>query len=107
MDSFEKLFEDKLPDKCAFFSSLKDRCISKKDYFKYINLWNVFKMNTMGDYHDIYLKADVLLLVDMFEKFIKTCLDYYRLDPYHYFRSPGLSWNAMYNDWNKIRSYFR
>ena len=52
-------------------------------------------MSIMGDYHDLYLKTDVLLLVDMFEKFIKTCLDYYGLDPCHYFSSPGLSWDAM------------
>ena len=95
MDSFEKFFEDKLPDKCKFFNSLRDRCISEKDYFKDIIVWNVFKMNTMGDYHDLYLKTDVLLLSDVFEKFIKTCLDYYGLDPCHYFSSPGLSWDAM------------
>ena len=95
MDCFEKFFEDKLPDKCEFFSSLKDRCISKKDYFKAINVWDVFKTNTMGDYHDLYFKADVLLLADVFEKFIKTCLDYYGLDPCHYFSSPGLSWDAI------------
>ena len=52
-------------------------------------------MNTMGDYHDLYLKTDVLLLADVFEKFIKTCLDYYGLDPCHYLSSPGLSWDAM------------
>ena len=58
MDSFEKFFEDKLPDKCEFFSSLKERCISEKDYFKAINVSNVFKMNTVGDYHDLYLKTN-------------------------------------------------
>ena len=94
-DSFENFFEDKLPDKREFFSFLKDRYISEKDYFKAINVWNVFKMNTMDDYHDIYLKRDVLLLADVFEKFIKTCLDYYGLYPCHYFSSPGLSWDAM------------
>ena len=52
-------------------------------------------MNTVGDYHDLYLKADVLLLADAFEKFISTYLDYYRLDPCHYFSSAGLSWDAM------------
>ena len=52
-------------------------------------------MKTMGDYHDLYLKTDVLLLADVFEKFIKTCLNYYGLDPCHYFSSPGLSWDAM------------
>ena len=78
-----------------FFSSLKDRCISGKDYFKAINVWNVFKMNTVGDCHDLYLKTDVLLLADVFENFIKTCLDYHGLDPCHYLSSPGLSWDAM------------
>ena len=39
-------------------------------------------MKTVDDYHDLYLKTDVLLLADVFEKFISTCLDYYRLDPY-------------------------
>ena len=49
----------------------------------------------MGDYHDHYLKKDVLLLADVFEKFIDTCLKFYGLDPCHYFSCPGLSWNAM------------
>ena len=52
-------------------------------------------MNTMGDFHDLYLKTDVLLLADVFEKFIKTCFDYYGLDSCHYFSSLGLSWDAM------------
>ena len=69
MNSFKKFSEDKLPDRCKFFSSLKDVCISEKDYLKANNIWNVFKMNTMGDYHDLYLKTDVLLLADVFEKF--------------------------------------
>ena len=49
----------------------------------------------MGDYHDYYLKKDVLLLADVFEKFINTCLKYYELDPCHYFSAPGLSWDVM------------
>ena len=49
----------------------------------------------LGECHDLYLKTDVLLLANVFEKFIKTCLDYYRLDPCHYFSAPGLSWDAM------------
>ena len=55
----------------------------------------MFTMNTMGDYHDLYLKADVFLLVDVFEKFINTCLKYYGLDPCHCFSSPGIIWDAM------------
>ena len=49
----------------------------------------------MGEYHDLYLKTDVLLLADVFEKCIETCLNYYGLDPCHYFSSPGLSWDVM------------
>ena len=95
MDSFQKFSEDKLPDRCKFFSSPKDKCISEEDYLKANDIWNVFKMNTVGDYHDLYLKTDNLLLGDVFEKFFNTCLDYYGLDPCHYFSSPGLSWDAM------------
>ena len=49
----------------------------------------------MGDYHDHYLKKDVLLLAYGYEKFIDTCLKYYGLDPCHYFSAPGLSWDPM------------
>ena len=49
----------------------------------------------MGNYHDLYLKTDNLLLADAFAKFINTCLGYYGLDPCHYFSSSGLSWDAM------------
>ena len=55
----------------------------------------MFKINNLGEYHDLYLKTDVLLLTDVFEKFIKTCLDYYSLDPCHYFSAPGLNFDAM------------
>ena len=58
-------------------------------------IWDKFKMKNMGDYHDHYLKKDVSLLADVFEKFIDTCLKYYELDPCHYFSAPGLSWDAM------------
>ena len=63
VSSSEKFFDEKLPDKCKFFSSLKDKCISEKGYLHAITVWNVFKMNKMGDYHDLYLKIDFLLLV--------------------------------------------
>ena len=52
-------------------------------------------MKNMGDYHDLYLKKDVLLLADVFEKFIDTDLKFYGFEPCHYFRYPGLSWDAM------------
>ena len=49
----------------------------------------------MGDYHDFYIKTDILLLADVFEKFINTFLEYYGWGHCHYFSSPGLSWDAM------------
>ena len=52
-------------------------------------------MKTMGENHDLYLKSDILLLADVFKNFRKTCLQYYKIDPCHYFISPGLSWDAI------------
>ena len=58
-------------------------------------IWDKFNLKNMGDYHDHYLKKDVSLLVEVFEKFIETCLKYYEHYPCHYFSAPGLSWDAM------------
>ena len=55
----------------------------------------MFKIENLGEYHDLHLKTDVLLLCDVFEKFISVCLKDYGLDPCHYFSSPGLSCDAM------------
>ena len=51
--------------------------------------------NTFEDFHNHYLKEDLLLLANVFEKFIFACLKYYDLDPWHYFSAPGLSWDTM------------
>ena len=91
MDSFERFNESKLPDKSKFCG-----CgINKTEYQRAINVWKLFKSKTLGKYHGLYLETDVLFLCDVFEKFIKTCLEYYSLNPSHYFSSPGLSWDAM------------
>ena len=95
MDSFEKFNEKALPTKEDFYSLLNDEHISNEDYQQAQTVWKTFNLKTMGGYHDLYLKSDVLLLADVFEKFRKTCLEYYKLDPCHYFTSPGLSWDAM------------
>ena len=59
-----------------------------------MRVWDAFECETMGDYHDVYLQLDVLLLTDFFEEFRKTCLSYYKLDPAHYYTTPGLAWDA-------------
>ena len=106
MNSFKRFNEEKLRARNYFFSSTKkgkidedgkisDGHISIEDYMVCEKIWDKFGMKNMGDYRDHYLKKDVLLLADVFEKFIKTCLKYCELDPCHYFSSPGLSWDAM------------
>ena len=95
MDSFQKFEETELPTQEQFYSLLNNESISDEDYRHAQNVWKTFDMKNMGDYHDVYLKADVLLLADVFENFRKTCLQYYKLDPCYYFTSPGLSWDAM------------
>ena len=95
MDSFNKFNETKLPNKQDFYSILNNEHISDEQYMLAQNVWNTFNLKTMGDYHDLYLKSDIVLLADVFENFRKTCLQYYKLDPCHYFSSPGLSWDAM------------
>ena len=94
MDSFDK-FNEKLPPKENFYSILNDEDVSDEDYKHAQNVWNTFSLKSMGEYHNLYLKSDILLLADVFENFRKTCLQYYKLDPCHYFTSPGLSWDAM------------
>ena len=95
MNSFDKFDDRNLPSKKEFYSLLTDEDINDEDYKHAQNVWTTFKLESMGQYHDLYLKSDVLLLADVFEKFRKTCLQYYELDPCHYFTSPGLSWDAM------------
>ena len=90
MDSFDK-FNEKLPTKEEFYSILNNEHISDEDYKHTQNVWNTFSLKNMGEYHDLYLKSDILLLADVFENFRKTWLEYYKLDPRHYFTSPGLS----------------
>lgn len=95
MDSFAKFDTQELPPKGAFYSILTDDGISDEQYQHALKVWDTFKMKTMGEYHELYLKSDILSLADVFENFRKTCLQYRRLDPAHYYTSPGLSWDAM------------
>ena len=74
MDSFDK-FNDKLPIKEEFYSILNDEHISDEDYENAQDVWNTFSLKNMGEYHDLYLQSDILLLADVFENFRKTCLE--------------------------------
>ena len=74
MDSFKTFFDERLPDKCKFYSSLKNECIGEKDYLHAIDIWNVFRIKTMGDYRVLYLKTGLLLLTDVFKNLLKIYL---------------------------------
>ena len=69
--------------------------ISENDYVFAQEVWDKLKIRHLGDYHDLYLVTDVLLLADVFEEFRNVCLNYYELDPAHYYTSPGLAWDAL------------
>ena len=94
MDSLERLNETQLPPKEAFYSKLNKSHISDEDYEHAQKVWSEFDCETMRDYHDLYLKSDVLLLADVFENFRDVCLTKYELDPAWYYTAPGLAWNA-------------
>jgi len=95
MDSEERFQEEELPPRSAFYNKLTDSHISEVDYQHAQNVWRTFDLTNMGEYSDLYVKTDVLLLADVFENFRDVCFDNYHLDPAHYFTSPGLAWDAM------------
>ena len=95
MDSFSKFNDTVLPAYEDFYSILDDENISESQYQHAKDVWNTFKLKNMGEYHDLYLRTDILLLTDVFENFRVISLADYKLDPVHYVSTPGLSWDAM------------
>ena len=94
MDDCEKFRENHLPLIKAFYSKLNLSGISECDYDHAQRVWKAFGMKNLGDYHDLYLETDVLLLSSIFETFRMTCLEHYALDLTHFYTSPGLAWQA-------------
>ena len=94
MDSWDKFEETQLPPKEAFDSNLNMSSISEKDYQHAQRVWDAFKISNLGEYHDLYLETDVMLLANVFEAFRNTCLRHYSLDPAHFYTAPGLAWQA-------------
>ena len=77
MDSWEKSDETSLLDKKAFYSNLNLEDISDEDYAHTQKVWGVFEIRNHGDYLDLYVQSDTLLLADVFENFRNMCLDIY------------------------------
>lgn len=94
MNSFEKFNDTELPPIDAFYSSLSDECISLSNYKHAQDVWTHFNLKSMGEYSDLYLKTDVLLLADVFEKFRKICFSIYNLDCAWYMTAPSFSLDA-------------
>ncbi|XP_031551874.1 uncharacterized protein LOC116289141 [Actinia tenebrosa] len=94
MDSWER-FQESLPSKDCFYSTLNESGIKDEEYQHALDVWEKYSCENMGDYHDIYLRSDVVLLADVFQSFRKMAMEYYGLDPANFYTAPGLSWSAL------------
>ena len=94
MNSWEKFDETALPPKEAFYSNLNLEDISDEDYAHAQKVWDVFEINNLGEYHDLYVQSDTLLLADVHENFRNMCLEKYQLDSAFFVSTPGLAWQA-------------
>ena len=94
MNSWEGFNETSLPRKKEFYSNLNMEDIDEIDYRHGNNVFKSFKLENLGDYHDLYVKSDTLLLADVFENFRDMCINVYEPDPTHFLSLPGLAWQA-------------
>ena len=94
IDGWDKFNEKIIPSKDSFYSNLTLENISETDYAHANNVFKKFNINNLGEYHDLYVRSDTLLLADIFENFRQSCLKNYELDPAHFVSLPGLSWQA-------------
>ena len=96
MSSWDRFEETQLPPIESFYSKLNMSSISSDDYQHAQRVWKEFRIHNLGDYHDLYLGTDVVvvLLANVFEAFRGTCLRHYSLDPAHFYTSRGLAWKA-------------
>ena len=94
INSWDRFEETQLPPISAFYSNLNMSSISEEDYQHAQRVWKEFGIHNQEDYHDLYLRTDVALLANVYEAFRDTCLKHYKLDPVHFYTSPGLAWQA-------------
>ena len=93
-NSWDRFNKTQLPSIRAFYSNLNMSSINDDDYQHAQRVRKEFGTHNLGDYHDLYLRMDVVLLANVFEAFRDTCLKHYKLDPAHFYTSPGLAWRA-------------
>ena len=94
MDNWERFNETSLPNKESFYSNLNMKNIDDIDYTHGNNVFKRIKLKNLGEYHDLYVQSDTLLLADVFENFRNTCLKVYELYPAHFLSLLGLAWQA-------------
>ena len=94
MNGWEKFSEISLPSKDDFYSNLNMEDISDTDHRHANNVFKGFRLDNLGDYHDLYVQSDTLLLADVFNNFRDKCIKEYKLDPAHFLSLPGLAWQA-------------
>ena len=99
-DTWEKFSKISLPSKEDFYSNLNMEDISDIDYRHANNVFKVFKLENLGDYHDLYVQSDTLLLADVFDNFRDMCLKECELDPAHFLSLPGLAWQVCLKNTN-------
>ena len=90
----ERFDETLLPNKEAFYSNLNMEDITDADYRHANKLFKEFKLKHLGEYHDLYVQSDTLLLPDVFENFRNTCIKVHELDLAHFLPVLGLAWQA-------------
>ena len=94
MDSWDKFKETSLPSIEKFHSNLNMSGVSDEDKERARSVWREFGIRNLGEYHNLYLRTDVVLLGNIFESFRRVCLENYGLDPSHFYTAPGLAWKA-------------
>ena len=94
MDSWERFNETSLPPKKDFYSELNLEDISNKDYLHAQKVWDAFGIKNLGEYLDLYVQTDTLLLADVYEKFRNNYIEIYGFDTSYFLSAPGLAWQA-------------
>ena len=94
VDNWERFSEISLPSKEEFYSNLNVEDINDVDYRDANNVFKIFELENLGQYHDLYVQSDTLLLADVFENFRDMCIKESELDPAHFLSLPGLAFQA-------------
>ena len=106
MDSWERFDEMLLPNKEDFYSSSNMEGITDIDYRHVIKVFKEFKNNNLGNYHDLYVQSDTILLADVIENFRNKYIEIYKLDPAHFLSASRLSWQACLKNTERVIELF-